>query len=79
MKILLDENVNKKLKILLSDFEIFTVREKKWLGKKNSDLISLAVKSNFDIIISNDTNIRFQQDLKKYDIAFLIISPKTTT
>lgn len=27
MKILLDENVNKKLKILLSDFEIFTVRK----------------------------------------------------
>jgi predicted nuclease of predicted toxin-antitoxin system len=40
MKILLDENVNKKLKKFLPEFEIFTVREMNWLGKKNLFLLS---------------------------------------
>jgi hypothetical protein len=76
MKILLDENVNKKIKLLLPDFEILTVKDNSWLGKKNGELISLAVENNFKVIISNDTNIIFQQNLKKYNISFLIIKTK---
>lgn len=76
MKILLDENVNKKLKQLLPDFEIHTVREMNWLGKKNGELISLAIGNNFLTIISNDTNMKFQQNLKKFDIYILVIRTK---
>lgn len=76
MKILLDENVNKKLKIFLPDFDILTVREMNWLGKQNGELISLAVESNFGVIISNDTKIKFQQNLKKHNISFVIIRSK---
>jgi predicted nuclease of predicted toxin-antitoxin system len=76
MKILLDENVNKKLKNFLPDFEILTVKEMNWLGKSNGELLSLAVANNFNAIISNDTNIKFQQNLKKYDIYFIVIKTK---
>ena len=34
MKVLLDENLPKKLKIDLQEFEVFTVRDKDWNGKK---------------------------------------------
>ncbi|MCB0728628.1 MAG: DUF5615 family PIN-like protein [Ignavibacteriae bacterium] len=76
MKILLDENVNKKLKALLPQFEINTVKEMNWLGKKNGELISLAIQNNFKVFLSNDTKIKFQQNLSKYDINFLIIISK---
>jgi len=76
MKILLDENVNKKLKKLLSEFQIFTVREMNWLGKTNGELLSLAIKNKFEIIISNDTNLKFQQNLKKFDMYFIVIKTK---
>ncbi len=49
---------------------------RKWLGKTNGELISLAVENKFEIIISNDTNIKFQQNLKKYHIYFIIIKSK---
>ncbi|MEO8664236.1 MAG: hypothetical protein ABI462_01975 [Ignavibacteria bacterium] len=73
MKILLDEIVNKKIKKFLSEFQVFTVREMNWLGKTNGDLISQAVEDKFETIISNDTNLKFQQNLKKFDIYFIVI------
>lgn len=38
MKLLLDENLPRKLKQDLSEFEVFTVSEKGWSGKKNGEL-----------------------------------------
>jgi hypothetical protein len=49
MKILLDENLPRKLK---SDFgagyEVHTVRGMAWLGKKNGELLGLMVFNGFD-------------------------------
>ena len=41
MKLLLDENVPKKLKYDLSEFEVYTVRDKRWNGIKNGELLEL--------------------------------------
>lgn len=77
MKILLDENVNAKLKNFLPDFKIFTVREMNWLGKSNGELISLAIKNSFKAIISNDTNIKYQQNLVNSNLYFIILKTKS--
>ncbi|MCU0426292.1 MAG: hypothetical protein MUF71_11770 [Candidatus Kapabacteria bacterium] len=41
MKILLDENLPKKLKRNFTQHEVFTVRDKGWNGKKNAELLRL--------------------------------------
>ena len=48
MKLLLDENLPKRLKLDFPEHEIYTVRDKNWNGIKNGELLKLLVENNFD-------------------------------
>ena len=74
MKILIDENLPKKLKQDLSLHSVFTVRDKGWQSKTNGDLIQLMLEDNFDLLITFDQNLQYQQNLIKYPIAILVIN-----
>jgi predicted nuclease of predicted toxin-antitoxin system len=74
MKILIDENLPKKLKQDLSIHSVFTVRDKGWQSKTNGDLIQLMLEDNFDLLITFDQNLQYQQNLIKYPIAVLVIN-----
>jgi len=55
MKILLDENIPAKLKLDFDDeYEAKTVRDMRWLGKKNGELLGLAAFNGFDVFITLD-------------------------
>lgn len=72
MKILLDENIDIRLKRSFpAGFEVFTVRDMDWNGIKNGELIQLLAENNFDYWIVVDKNIPYQQNIK--DIPFSII------
>jgi len=74
MKILLDENLPTKLKFDLGEgFEVFTVRDMDWLGKKNGELLGLAVFHGFNILITLDKNLKFQQSIHKFELKFIIL------
>ena len=60
MKILLDECVTKKLIPFLNGHEVSTVSQKKWNGLKNGDLISKAEKEGFEILLTIDKKIKYQ-------------------
>jgi predicted nuclease of predicted toxin-antitoxin system len=49
MKILLDECLPKDLKSVFPDHEVKTVKEMKWNGNKNDELLSLTTKSDFEV------------------------------
>jgi predicted nuclease of predicted toxin-antitoxin system len=74
MKILLDENLPKKLQ---ADFgiglEIKTVRDMGWLGKKNGELLGLIVLNGFDIFVTIDKNLRYQQNLDRFDLKIFLL------
>lgn len=74
MKILLDENIDVRLRNNLREFDIFTVSEMGWYSKKNGELINLAVENAFTHIITLDKNIQFQQNLNKYEINYIVIN-----
>lgn len=78
MKILLDECVTKKLKKYLIDFEVFTAFEMGWSGVKNGKLMTLCVESNFDILLTIDKNLMFQQNLDKYNITIAVFDCKSS-
>ena len=78
MKILLDECVTKKLKNHLIEFEVFTVFEMGWSGVKNGKLMILCVESNFDILLTIDKNLMFQQNLDKHNVTIAVINCKTS-
>ena len=43
MKLLLDENLPKRLKQDFLDHEIYILRDKGWKGKKNGELLALMI------------------------------------
>ena len=74
MRILLDECVNAKLKKYLSEFEVFTVSGMKWNGTKNGKLISLCCAHNFDLLLTVDKNLMYQQNLEKYKLTIVVLN-----
>ncbi len=72
MKILLDECVTKRLKPHLSEFEVVTVSEMKWNGIKNGKLMALCIENNFELLLTVDKNLMFQQNLDKYKLTIAI-------
>lgn len=78
MKILLDECVTKRLKLYLSEFEVYTVTEMHWNGIKNGKLLSLCIDNNFDVILTIDKNLMFQQNLEKFKISIIVLNSLTS-
>ena len=72
MRILIDECLPKKLKAEFTSHTTFTVQEKGWAGMKNGELLGRAEKE-FDVWVTADQNIEFQQDLRHFDIAIIVL------
>ena len=75
MKILIDECLPKKLKNALAQYDVSTVPEAGWASKKNGELLRL-MTNVFDIFITVDSNLQYQQQLKTLPISFIVLSAK---
>ena len=73
MRILLDECVPWPMHKLLSGHACSTVQDLGWGGIKNGDLLQRA-EGNFDVFITSDQNIQYQQNLAGRRIAILELS-----
>lgn len=74
-KVLLDENLPNKLKFRLQDVcDIHTVHDKLWNSLENGDLITAMQNDKFDILITADKNLQYQQNLNKYAMRFVILN-----
>ena len=77
LKILLDEHLDVRLKPLFNtNFYVFTIKDKKWQGTLNGELLELMVKDKFDVFITNDKSIRYQQKLNKLDLIIIELNTK---
>ncbi|OLD84453.1 MAG: hypothetical protein AUF64_01620 [Chloroflexi bacterium 13_1_20CM_54_36] len=76
MRLLLDECVPRKVKYLFSEggHECETVQDAGFSGKENGELLALA-EEQFDVFVTIDKNIRYQQNMTGRNIAILIIRP----
>jgi hypothetical protein len=72
MKLLLDENLPKRLKQDFPEHETYTVRDRSWNGKRNGELLLLMIEAGFEAFLTFDKNFQFQQNL--CDILFLSLS-----
>lgn len=72
MRILLDECVDQRFRNELIGHEVLTVQEAGWAGKKNGELLSLA-SQNYDVFITVDRNLYFQQNFSKLNLAVLVL------
>ncbi|MEP6847569.1 MAG: DUF5615 family PIN-like protein [Acidobacteriota bacterium] len=72
MSILLDECIDRRFARELADHEVQTVPQKGWAGIKNGELMELA-QAEFDVFVTVDRNISFQQNLPLYEIAVIVL------
>jgi predicted nuclease of predicted toxin-antitoxin system len=76
-RILLDENLDEALKQLLSgEFDVRTVRERGWKGKKNGELLRTA-EQEFDVFVTIDNNLEHQQNLARFKLGFIIMKARS--
>ena len=73
MKILIDECLPRKLKRELSDYDVQTVPEAGWSGKKNGELLKL-MSGVYDVFITVDSNMQYQQVLETVQVGFIVLS-----
>src|SRR5216684_1901189 len=73
MKILLDECVPWPMHRLLTRHSCASVQAQGWSGIRNSELLERA-EAKFDLVITSDQNIRYQQNLAGRHIAILELS-----
>lgn len=79
MKLLLDENLPRKLKGLLSEFEVYSVQEMNWNGKQNGELLTAMLDDGFEVPITSDKNLQNQQNFKKYPIPVIVLNAQRIT
>lgn len=76
MRVLLDECGPRKFKRELAEHQVLTVTEHGWSGIKNGKLLTLA-EAEFDVFLTVDQNLKYQQNLTASRIAIILWSRET--
>ena len=75
MKIILDESTPQKLRLLINNRHVvMTTWFQGWSGLKNGALLAAAEEAGFDLFITADQEIGYQQNLTRRRIALLVLS-----
>ena len=73
MRVLFDQGTPVPLRPFLTNCEVTTAAQQGWDRLQNGDLIQAAEDAGFDIFLTTDKNIRYQQNLIRRRIAVVLI------
>lgn len=73
-RVLFDQATPVPLRPFLTDCEVRTAAQEGWDQLQNGDLILAAEKAGFDVLLTTDKNIRYQQNLTNRSIAIVLIT-----
>ena len=74
MRVLFDQGTPVPLRGLLVGHEVTTAHELGWSTMKNGDLLAAAEAAGFEIFVTTDGNLRYQQNLATRVIAVVVLS-----
>lgn len=74
MKVLLDEDLDHRLRKKLEVHEVFTVRYLGWSGLKNGELLTTAEQNGIEVFVTADQNLVYQQNLSGRRMAIVVLS-----
>lgn len=73
MRILFDQGVPRGLGRSLLGHEVTEARKLNWERISNGELLSLAEGAGFDLIVTTDKNVRYQQNLAGRKISIVVL------
>jgi len=79
MKLLIDENLPKRLKTDFPEHQIYTVSDMGWNKKKNGELLELMLKEEFEVLLTFDRNLQYQQNFVKFPISVFVLNASDNT
>jgi hypothetical protein len=77
VKVFLDECVDWRLARDIVGHDVKTARQMEWTTIKNGALLTLA-SQHFDVFVTVDRNLSFQQNLNAFSIAVAVLQAKTS-
>ncbi|MDP3850549.1 MAG: hypothetical protein Q8Q59_08605 [Luteolibacter sp.] len=77
MRILLDENLDWRLRRWLPGHVVDTVAYIGWSGIKNGVLLRRAVDTGYEVLLTMDGNLSYQQDLTVHGTAVIALRAPT--
>lgn len=77
MKLLLDECIPIKFKNCFDSHQCHSVPEEGWAGERNGELLTKAEAAGFQVFLTIDQGIEYQQNLKFRNIAIILIHSKS--
>jgi hypothetical protein len=73
MKVLLDECVDVDFRTHIPSHDVFTVSYMNWKGLRNGTLLAQAVAHGFNVLVTTDRSVPYQQHLAALPIAVVIL------
>ena len=74
MKILLDECVPERFRRCILGHDVHSARYAGFSGRKNGELLRLAAEAGYDVLLTVDQGIPFQQRMSGQSLALIVIS-----
>ena len=74
MRVLLDENLSPRFRVELPGHEVVTVRYAGWAGLTNGALLHIAEDAGFDVFLTGDKNLAYQQNLTERRICIVVLT-----
>lgn len=73
MRVLLDEQLPRQLARELGGHQVRTVQQQGWTGFKNGELLRRATDAHFEVFVTADQNLEFQQNLARSDLLVIVL------
>ncbi|HEY8872213.1 MAG TPA: DUF5615 family PIN-like protein [Stellaceae bacterium] len=73
MRILLDEQLPRQLARQLVGHEVRSVQQQGWAGLANGELLRRAAADMFDVFVTADQNLQFQQNLSGAPLGVVVL------
>ena len=73
MRVLLDECVPRKLKRDLIGLDVQAVVDIGWSSKRNGELLQLMLAQKFDVLLTVDRNLQFQQNVRASSLGVVVV------
>ncbi len=73
MRVLFDQGTPVPLRRYLSNHQVSTAFELGWAGLSNGELLQHAESQGFEILVTTDQNLKYQQNLSNRTIAIVVL------
>lgn len=73
MRVLFDQATPLPIRSHLTQHEVRTVAQEGWSTLKNGELLAAAEAAGFDVLLTTDKNLRYQQNLSQRKIAIVVL------